>query len=70
MVGLEIQMGRRGVVLDREGEEGTELGRLYRGKGWEGKKGRGGSRGKEGRRKEMTGPPNKIPGSATAPNNP
>jgi hypothetical protein len=52
-------MGRR-VAWDREGEEGTELRGLYREKGWEGK-GR-----KEGRRKGMTRPPNKIPGSATA----
>jgi hypothetical protein len=31
-------MGRRGVVWDREGEEGMELGGLYREKGWEGRK--------------------------------
>jgi hypothetical protein len=36
--GLEIQMGRRGVLWNREGEEGTELGGLYRGEGWEGGK--------------------------------
>jgi hypothetical protein len=35
-------MGRRGVVWDRQGEEGTELGGLYKEKGWEGRKGREG----------------------------
>jgi hypothetical protein len=40
-------MGRRGVVWDREGEEGMELGGLYRGKGWEGRKGREGKGRKE-----------------------
>jgi hypothetical protein len=35
-------MGRRGVVWDRQREEGTELGGLDRGKGWEGRKGREG----------------------------
>jgi hypothetical protein len=42
--GLGIQMGRRGVVWDREGEEGI---RVIQGKGWEWK---------ERRRKEMTWP--------------
>jgi hypothetical protein len=36
--GLGIQMRRRGVVWDRGGEVGTELGGLYRGKGWERRK--------------------------------
>jgi hypothetical protein len=40
-------MRRRGVVWDREGDEGTELGKLYRGKGWE-----GGRDGRKERRKE------------------
>jgi hypothetical protein len=51
-------MGRRGVVWDREGEEGMRV-IQRKGMGRE-EKGR-----KEGRRKEMTWPPNKIPGSAT-----
>jgi hypothetical protein len=38
-------MGRRRVLWDSEGEEGTELLGLYREKGWEGRKGRGGTRG-------------------------
>jgi hypothetical protein len=33
--GLGTQMGRKGVVWDREGEEGYGL---YRGKGWEERK--------------------------------
>jgi hypothetical protein len=41
---------RRRVVWDRQGEEGTELGGLYRGKGWEGRK-----EGKEGRKEEGDG---------------
>jgi hypothetical protein len=49
-------MGRRGVVWDREGEEGIRV-IQRKGMGRE-EKGR-----KEG--KEMTWPPNKIPGSAT-----
>jgi hypothetical protein len=51
-------MGRRGVVWDREGEEGMRV-IQRKGMGRE-EKGR-----KEGSRKEMTWPPNKIPGSAT-----
>jgi hypothetical protein len=47
-MGLEIQIGRRGVILDRDGEERTELGGSFRGKGWEEREGRG------GRRKGMT----------------
>jgi hypothetical protein len=31
-------MGRMGVVWDREGEEGTDLIGIYRGKGWKRKK--------------------------------
>jgi hypothetical protein len=42
--GLGIQRGRRGVVWDRQGEEGTELGGSYREKGWEGRKGGEGRR--------------------------
>jgi hypothetical protein len=60
--GIRDTDGEEGVVWDREGEEGTELGGLYRGKGWERRKGmeEGGEE-----RKKMTWPPNKIPGSAT-----
>jgi hypothetical protein len=51
--GLGIETVRRGVVWDRKGGEGMELGGLYRGKGWEGRKRR--ERRKEGRRKEEGG---------------
>jgi hypothetical protein len=43
--GLGTQLGRRGVVWDREGEEGM---RVYRGKGREGK----GREGRGGRKEE------------------
>jgi hypothetical protein len=39
--------GEEGVVWDRKGEEGMELGELCRGKGWEG--GREGEDGREER---------------------
>jgi hypothetical protein len=45
------------VVWDREGEEGMRV-IQRKGMGRE-------EKGREGRRKEMTWPPNKIPGSAT-----
>jgi hypothetical protein len=68
-------LGRRGVVWDREGEEGMRViqrkgkGR-EEGKGREGRggEGRGGEEGrKEGREEEEDdlAPPKKIPGSAT-----
>jgi hypothetical protein len=56
--GLGTQLGRRGVVWDREGEEGMRV-IQRKGKGREGREGRG------GRRRKMTWPPRKIPGSAT-----
>jgi hypothetical protein len=52
-------LGRRGVVWDREGEEGMRV-IQRKGKGREEGKG-----GEEGRRRKMTWPPRKIPGSAT-----
>jgi hypothetical protein len=57
--GLGTQLGRRGVVWDREGEEGM---RVIQRKGKGREEGRGGE---EGRRRKMTWPPRKIPGSAT-----
>jgi hypothetical protein len=30
-------MGRKGIVRYRKGEQGTKLGGLYRGKGWDGR---------------------------------
>jgi hypothetical protein len=60
--GLGTQLGRRGVVWDREGEEGMRViqrkGRGREGKGREGK-GREGKGGEEGRRRKMTWPPKK-----------
>jgi hypothetical protein len=48
--GLGTQLGRRGVVWDREGDEGM---RVIQRKG----KGREGKGGEEGRRRKMTWPP-------------
>jgi hypothetical protein len=62
--GLGIQMGRKGVVRDREGEEGTKSGGLYRGNGWEEREGEEGEESRKEERHDLA--PNKIPGSATA----
>jgi hypothetical protein len=60
--GLGTQLGRRGVVWDREGEEGMRVIQRIQGKG-RGKrgrrKGREGRGREEGRRREMTWPPQK-----------
>jgi hypothetical protein len=64
--GLGTQLGRRGVVWDREGEEGMRV-IQRKGKGREGRKGREG-KGREGRKEEeddLLPLPRKIPGSAT-----
>jgi hypothetical protein len=50
-------LGRRGVVWDREGEEGM---RVIQRKFREGKGGREGSGGEEGRRRKMNWPPKKF----------
>jgi hypothetical protein len=63
--GLGTQLGRRGVVWDREGEEGTRV-IQRKGKGREEGKGREGRGGRKEEEEDMTWPPKKIPGSATA----
>jgi hypothetical protein len=50
--GLGTQLGRRGVVWDREGEEGTRV-IQRKGKGREEGKGREGKGGEEGRRRKI-----------------
>jgi hypothetical protein len=52
--GLGTQLGRRGVVWDREGEEGM---RVIQRKGKGREEGREEGKGREGRRRKMTWPP-------------
>jgi hypothetical protein len=54
--GLGTQLGRRGVVWDREGEEGV---RVIQRKGKGREEGREEGKGREGRRRKMTWPPQK-----------